>query len=192
VTTIDLTTWAALIGTWALVVGTLSFAYWQLRQTQRLHSATTLLDLREKFYSPRMCQARRELSGWLLTSDRGPEPDNWEVGLFFQLLGSLTHTGALDKRLVWSAFGTWISAYYVFARQPVDLLEQWRKESGDPLIFAEFEWLARQVIEFDRRAVRGPEAPDTLVNDARTVLESETRISDQSIFSIVSPTLPHP
>ena len=173
---IDLTTLAALIATWVLVVGTLVFAYWQLRQTQRLHSATTLLDLRERFYTPRMIQARRELSSWLLRTDRGEEPENWEVGLFFQLLGSLTHTRALEEHAVWQAFGTWLSAYYVFMTQPVNLFDKWRREENDSLIFAEFEWLARRVIELDRKASGAPKGAGPSTDDSRYILEGETRI----------------
>ncbi len=172
----DWITWAALVGTWVLVVGTLAFAYWQLRQTQRLHSASTLLDLRERFFSPRLRQARRELSSWLLRPDRGEEPDNWEVGLFFQLIGSLTHTGALDERLVWSAFGTWITGYFVLITEPADLLGKWRSESHDPLIFAEFEWLAKRMMELDQRASGGPRHVRTPLADARAILESEARL----------------
>lgn len=179
---LDLATWAALIGTWVLVVGTLAFAYWQLRQTQRLHSATTLLDLRERFYNPRMIQARRELSTWLLRRDRGEEPENWEVGLFFQLLGSLTHTRALDRRAVWHAFGTWITGYYAFMTDPVDLFDQWRRESSDPLIFAEFEWLAKQMMELDQRVGGGPRGQRTSMDDARYVLEGESRLSLGATF----------
>ena len=172
----DWITWAALIGTWVLVVGTLAFAYWQLRQTQRLHSATTLLDLRERFFNPRMRQARRELSRWLLRTDREEEPDNWEVGLFFQLIGSLTHSGALDERLVWSAFGTWITGYYVLIVEPVDLLSKWRAQTKDPLVFAEFEWLAGRMMELDQRASGGPRNVRTSLADARDVLENEASI----------------
>src|SRR5215472_1766574 len=141
----DIATWATIVGTWALVVGTLGFAYWQLRQASRLHSATTLLELRERFYSPRMRQARRDLSLWLLKRDRGEEIENWEVGMFFELMGHLVHTGVLEKRMVWNAFGTWISSYHYSITRPTNLLELWRKESGDPLVFAEFEWLAQQM-----------------------------------------------
>jgi hypothetical protein len=177
VTAFDWATWVALIGTWVLVVGTLGFAYWQLRQSQRLHSASTLLDLRERFFNPRMQTARRELSTWLLRPDRGEEPDNWEVGLFFQLIGSLTHTRALDKRLVWHAFGTWITAYYVFMTEPVDLIAGWRAESRDPTVFAELEWLARQMMELDARATHGSRDQRTPVAEARTVLEAERAIA---------------
>lgn len=173
---LDVTNWATILGTWILVVGTLAFAYWQLRQAQRLHSSTTLLDLRERFYSPRMRQARRELSTWLLATERGEEPDDWEVGIFFELMGALTRNRVLEPRMVWHAFGTWIVAYHYYVTTPDDLLTKWRKESDDPLIFAEFEWLAKKMIEYDRRLSPGPGYHRWAVTDAKSVLESESHL----------------
>jgi hypothetical protein len=173
---LDFTTWATILGTWVLVVGTLAFAYWQLRQAQRLHSSTTLLDLRERFYSPRMRQARKELSTWLLRVDRGEEPEDWEVGIFFELMGALTRNRVLERRMVWHAFGVWIVAYHDFMTKPVNLYDRWRKESNDPLIFAEFEWLANQMLEYDRRLSPGPDYHRWAVTDSQSVLESESRL----------------
>jgi hypothetical protein len=172
---IDLTVWVPIIATWVLVVGTLAFAYWQLRQNQRLHSTSTLLDLRERFYGPRLRQARRTLSAWLLQADRVEEPDNWEVAIFFELLGSLTRSRTLEKRLVRNAFGTWITSYYTFITQPVDLLARWRAESNDPLIFADFEWLAKWIISQERRLAPGPHFRESLLEESRYVLEGDSR-----------------
>ncbi len=176
-TSIDLTTWAALIGTWVLVVGTLAFAYWQLRQNQRLHSASTLLDLRERFYGPRMREARRELATWLLKDDRGEEIENWEVGVFFELLGNLTRSGVLDRRMVWKAFGSWVTAYYSLILVPTDYFAKWRTDAKDPLVFADFEWLARKCLELDRRAAGAGGGPRVDVLDARYVLDSEAHLA---------------
>lgn len=173
---IDLTVWVPILGTWVLVVGTLAFAYWQLRQNQRLHSTSTLLDLRERFYTPRLRSARKTLSAWLLSPRHDEEPENWEVAIFFELLGSLTRSRILDRRLVRNAFGTWITAYYTFIVQPVDLLGQWRKESNDPLVFADFEWLARSLIEYERQLAPGPGFQASLEEEARYVLEGDSRL----------------
>lgn len=173
---LDLTIWIPILGTWVLVVGTLAFAYWQLRQNQRLHSTSTLLDLRERFFSLRLRQARKSLSTWLLSERRGEVPDNWEVALFFELLGSLTRSRILQKRLVRNAFGTWITGYYIMINQPVDLFARWRKESNDPLIFADFEWLAKRVIVFEERLAPGPEFERSVLEEAREVIESEARL----------------
>ena len=174
---LDPTLWVPILATWVLAIGTLVFAYWQLRQNQHLHSASTLLDLREQFYGTRIQQARRTLSTWLLGNERDEEPDNWEVGLFFQLLGSLARSGALEPKMVRSAFGTWITGYYTFMVRPVNLLERWRSESHDPLIFADFEWLAHRIIEYERRMAPGPGFDASLREEARYVLEAETRLS---------------
>ena len=173
---IDLSVWIPISATWILVVGTLAFAYWQLRQNQRLHSTTTLLDLRDRFYSQRMRQARKTLGAWLLKTDRGEEPENWEVALFFELIGSLTRSRDLERRLVRKALGTWITGYYTYITQPVDLIGRWRKESNDPLIFADFEWLAKWIIERERRLAPGPEFEQSLLEEARYVLQGESQL----------------
>jgi hypothetical protein len=173
---VDLTVWVPITATWVLVVGTLAFAYWQLRQNQRLHSTTTLLDLRDRFYNLRMRQARKTLSAWLLTTARPEEPDNWEVALFFELLGSLTRSRNLEKGLVRKAFGTWITAYYTYITQPVNLIAQWRNETNDPQIFADFEWLAKWTIERERSLAPSPEFERSLVEDGRYVLEGESQL----------------
>jgi len=173
---IDLGLWIPIGATWVLALGTLAFAYWQLRQNQRLHSTTTLLDLRDRFYGPRMRLARKTLSNWLDQEHRGEEPDNWEVSLFFELMGSLTRSRNLDRRLVRKAFGTWISGYYTLITRPTDLIGQWRKESNDPLIFADFEWLAKYIIEEERHLAPGPGFDDSLVEEARYVLQGESQL----------------
>ena len=173
---LDLATWVTILATWVLAVGTLAFAYWQLRQNQRLHSASTLLDMRERFYSPRLQRSRKSVSTWLLKSDRRDEPTDWEVTFFFELHGSLTRTRNLERRLVRNAFGTWLTAYYTGLTQPVDLIAQWRTEDNDPLVFADFEWLARWIIEEERRLVPTPEARASELEQARYVLEGDSRL----------------
>jgi len=91
-------------------------------------------------------------------------------------MGTLTKEGVLDRRMVWSAFGTWITAYYTFMKEPEDLLARWREESRDPLIFAGFEWLALEMIRFDRRSAPSPAGAGTAITDARSVLENETHL----------------
>jgi len=173
---IDLTIWVPIIATWILVIGTLAFAYWQLRQNQRLHSTTTLLDLRDRFYAERMRQAPKSLAAWLIKKDRVDEAENWEVALFFELLGSLTRSRNLDRRLVRKAFGTWVTSYYSGISQPVDLFQLWRKESNDPLIFADFEWLAKWIITQERRLAPGPGFEQSLQEEAQFVLQGEAEL----------------
>ncbi len=173
----DLATWAALVGTWVLIIGTLSFAYWQMRQTSRINSARTILDLRDRFDSPTMRAARQHLSSVLLTHGPTTEIENFEAALFFQLMGSLTRDQILERRMVWNAFGPWVTGYYYFLTHPVDLVARWREESHDPQIFREFEWLAKEMMQLDRSIASSASGPDTTREDARDVLESESRLA---------------
>jgi len=97
--------------------------------------------------------------------------------VFFELLGSLTHSRILDRRLVRNAFGTWVTSYYNMINSPVDRFALWRKEANDPLIFAEFEWLAKRLVEYERRlAPPGPGFEESLMEEARYVLEGDSRL----------------
>ncbi|MCI4336408.1 MAG: hypothetical protein L3K17_04325 [Thermoplasmata archaeon] len=150
---IDVATWAA-IGAWVLVIGTLVLMYWQTRQAQQLNAANSILTLRERFDSPRMRQARRQLALHLL-SDRKEDLTSVEVATFFELIGALTRRKVLDVDLVWEAFGTWITNYYFALRNPIDLIGRTRSELKDPLVFHEFEWLYQKVMDIDRHSL-GP------------------------------------
>jgi hypothetical protein len=171
----DVATWTAL-GTWALVIGTLILVYWQTRQTQRLNSANAVMTLRERFDSTRMRLARRRLAGELL---RGEPEDltSMEVATFFELVGTLTHQKVLSDTLVWEAFGTWVSSYYLALRSPADRIARTRTDLDDPLIFHEFEWLFNRMIALDRRRLGLAHA--TLVEtdaESRLILSREAAL----------------
>ena len=166
----------SLVGTWVLVLGTLLLMLWQTLQTQKLNSANAVMNLRERFDSPRMRASRRHVSEKLLHQAH-QDISNLEVITFFELVGTLTHRKVLQDDLVWEAFGGWVSAYYWALRHPVDLIGSLRTTMNDPLIFHEFEWLRERVEEIDRRrlgpgAVTGPgEAAD-----AERFLTRETKL----------------
>ncbi len=172
---IALTVWIPILATWVLAIGTLIFAYWQLRQSQRLHSATTLLDLRERFYSARLQRSRRAMSAWLLKPDPHDDPTDWEATFFLELLGSLARSGDLNVKRVRNAFGTWITAYYVCMTRPVDHIARWRTEDSDPTIFADFEWLARRVRDYEHRLTPN-ETAEAEMDRCRYLLEGESRL----------------
>ncbi len=138
----------SLVGTWVLVVGTLILMYWQTRTSQRLNSANAVMALRERFDSPHMRSARRQLAKRILAQG-GDDLSSAEVVTFFELVGTLTHLGVLEPGLVWEAFGSWIVAYYWGIRHPVDLVAQIRTELNDPLVFHEFDWLHDTVVAID-------------------------------------------
>jgi hypothetical protein len=151
--TIDFTELATL-SSWALVVGTLAVLYWQTRQTQQLHSATTVLTLRERFDSPRMRKARVHVSSRLLRNAQD-DISNVEVATFFELVGSMTRRKVLDLDMVWEAFGGWVTNYWWSLRNPVDLIGKIRQDTRDPLVLYSFEWLNNRILEVDRKKLGG-------------------------------------
>ncbi|HTP56368.1 MAG TPA: hypothetical protein VML53_06890 [Thermoplasmata archaeon] len=157
----------SLLGTWALVVGTLALMYWQTRTSQHLNSANAVMALRERFDGGRMRAARRHLSERLLKQEHH-DIASMEVITFFELVGTLTHRKVLDDDLVWEAFGTWATAYYLAIRRPVDMVDQLRRDLNDPLVFHEFEWLYRRLRAVDQRygasSANAPEEPEADVN----------------------------
>jgi len=140
----------SLVGTWVLVVGTLLLMLWQTLQAQKLNSANAVMNLRERFDSPRMRASRRHVSERLLKRAH-QDISNLEVVTFFELVGTLTHRKVLEDDLVWEAFGGWVTSYYWALRNPVDMIGELRTALKDPLIFHEFEWLHGRVKIIDRQ-----------------------------------------
>lgn len=166
----------SLVGTWVLVVGTLLLMYWQTLQAQKLNSANAVMNLRERFDSPRMRASRRHLSERLLKQAH-QDISNLEVITFFELVGTLTHRKVLEDDLVWEAFGGWITSYYWALRNPVDMVGDLRKAMDDPLVFHEFEWLYHRVVAIDRHHL-GPSA-DTgapAAQDAYRFMDRESKL----------------
>lgn len=152
---IDTTTLTA-AAAWAVAIGTVVLLWWQVRVSQHLNSANAVLSLRERFDSPAYRRRRRVLAERLLAGSHD-DINNLEVAAFFELVGSLTHSGVLKPELVWEAFGTWVSGYYRALRDPVDVIGRARTSTKDPLIMHEFEWLFGLVQRIDRKRL-GAEA----------------------------------
>ncbi len=166
----------SLVGTWILVVGTLVLMWWQTRTERALNSANVVMELRERFDSPRMRAARRHLSDHLLRESR-EDITSVEVITFFELVGTLTHRKILDDDLVWEAFGTWITAYHWSLRNPVDLISDIRKRLEDPLVWHEFDWLVHRIDDLDRKSLEdaGVTAGDPSL-EAKRILKSESQL----------------
>ncbi|MCI4351488.1 MAG: hypothetical protein L3K15_08260 [Thermoplasmata archaeon] len=172
----DLALWTA-VGAWVLALGTLFLMYWQTRENRRLNSASTVMDLREKFDSPRMRTARRHLSERLLEG-KVDDITNLEVVTFFELVGAQTFRKILDQEMVWEAFGNWITSYYFALRQPNDLIGHLRETTQDPLIFLKFEWLSKMVDARDRRELGAEHVATThAVDEGRIILQREAKLA---------------
>ncbi|MCI4350242.1 MAG: hypothetical protein L3K15_01840 [Thermoplasmata archaeon] len=172
---IDLVTLTA-IGTWVLVIGTLILMYWQTRQAQRLNSANAVMALRERYDTPQLRRTRRALANSLL-SEPGETFPRAELLTFFELLGVMTHRKLLDRELVWNSFGGWVSSYYFMLTHPHDRIAAVRERMGDPLAFAEFEWLYHTVQAIDRKRL-GPTEANLIESreEARSILHHESEL----------------
>jgi len=164
----------SLVGTWVLVIGTILLMLWQTLQNQKLNSANAVMNLRERFDTPRMRASRRHVSDRLLKQAH-QDISNLEVATFFELVGTLTHRKVLEDDLVWEAFGGWVTSYYWALRNPVDMIGNLRTRMGDPLVFHEFEWLRNRVLLIDRRRL-GPH-PDPGISPG---LEAERFLTRES------------
>jgi hypothetical protein len=115
-----------------------------------------------------------------LLAGRHDDINNLEVAAFFELVGSLTHSRVLNPELVWEAFGTWISGYYVALRGPVDVIGRARTSTKDPLIMHEFEWLFGLVQQIDRKRL-GPQADldESTREESASLLRREAQLEPE-------------
>jgi hypothetical protein len=174
----DIALWAT-IATWVLAVGTLAVLYWQTRQAGQLHSSNAVMELRERFDSPRMRRARRTMSARLLQNDLG-DITSLEVLTFFELMGAQTKRKILDEEMVWEAFGGWITSYYHAMRSPTDRIQQLRETARDPLLFGKFEWLNHRITTLDRKALGSSYAPSVAaVEDSGLYLRREAALETE-------------
>jgi hypothetical protein len=163
---------------WAVAIGTIALLWWQTRITQHLNSANAVLALRERFDSPAYRRRRKVLAQRLL-GRQYEDVTNLEVGAFFELMGSLTHSRVLNRNLVWQAFGVWISGYYTALRSPVDVIGRARTALKDPLIMHEFEWLYHLVEQIDRKKM----GEGANIEEANRI-ESEALLLRESVLEL--------
>jgi hypothetical protein len=167
----DVLTLAIAAATWVVAGGTVFLMWWQMSQQRELNSASTILALRDRYDTPQMRASRKRLSQHLLHSR---EPHDADIGVvrFFEMLGFLTHRRVLDRRMVWNAFGGWVTSYYYLLTHPADRIAEWRKEFHDPMVFAEFEWLSREMMRIDLK-LSGQQSKETRSEDSQGILRNE-------------------
>ena len=171
----NLAFWTA-IATWGLATGTLIILFWQTYLQRRLNSANVVMELRERFDSPRMRRARRTMATQLLQEEVG-DIASLEVATFFELIGAQTARRVLDLDMIWEAFGSWVTSYYTAMRAPIDYIGRFRDSTKDPLFLYKFEWLNDQILLMDRRLL-GPafEASHQAVEEERSLLRREATL----------------
>ncbi len=73
-------------------------------------------------------------------------PDLDEILDFFQIVGSLTRRGALDKNIVWEYYSYWVNNYYVASEQYIKLCQQ-----EFPQTYEDIVWLHKLFIKLENK-----------------------------------------
>jgi hypothetical protein len=159
------------LATVVLVIGTLIVEYLKGRRDRQMSSASSVMELAEKWESSNMIAHRKKLAGALLQTGV-PGQLEYAVLDFFEHIGMNARKHLLEADMVWNSLSVPIMAYYQALRYPQDIFERWRKD--DPLALVEFEWLYGMLlgIECTKRAVP-PEQCYPTPPRVREFLESE-------------------
>jgi hypothetical protein len=70
----------------------------------------------------------------------------WSAVSFFDNLGATVNRGAIDEELVWYRFGWRITRCYIALKDGTKLLENTRKYYDEPLMYEQFELLAKRLL----------------------------------------------
>ena len=126
-------------------------------ERSRLNLEVDLLTrLRDRFESPHFLSRRRAAAKYLI--DNAFVDDDmveveclnravFDVCNFYEELGELQRSGALQAESVWNSFGAMAQAYWLLCKPAI---ERRRQERGDPTMYGEFERLNRLGADLDR------------------------------------------
>ena len=126
-------------------------------ERSRLNLEVDLLTrLRDRFESPHFLSRRRAATKYLI-DNAFVDGDMVEVEClnravfdvcnFYEELGELQRSGALQAESVWNSFGAMAQAYWLLCKPAI---ERRRQERGDPTMYEEFERLNRLGADLDR------------------------------------------
>jgi predicted DNA-binding transcriptional regulator len=146
----DTTLLLALLG---LVIPLLG-VWWQIRKQWLLHSASLVTSLDDRFNSTEWRAYRKQCQERMHAHHKGVKQldlsEYFPVLPFFENIGYLVHTGALDKKMVWNKFGWFIVGYYLALTTPKNILHDIREKEGEATLWEEFEWLYLQCVKLYR------------------------------------------
>lgn len=135
----------------------------QLELQRKSHFVTSLETLSDVWESERMLRVRqaaarslqslepqmRELPDWSKT-----KPINAEIEYileFFDRIGAYQREGALEADPIWEVFSWRIEYYYAMI---IHDLERIREEEGDPLIYNNFEHVAKLMLSKSKKVLK--------------------------------------
>ena len=124
---------------------------WQMKRQWLLHSATLITSLDDRFNSTEWREYRKQCAEKLKDYRFRPTEldlsENFPVLPFFENLGYLVRSGALDQMMVWNKFGRYVVGYYLALTTSKDVIQEVRQKTGDSTLWEEFEWLSKECIK---------------------------------------------
>jgi hypothetical protein len=110
----------------------------QVKQTHFALGVDLLMKLDNEFNSERMVIIRKNIAKEFLENPK--DVYYAEIISFFEKIGMLVKNGALDKKMVWNSFYTWISIYY---HVNYDDINEMREDDGTA--WSEFLYLYKEM-----------------------------------------------
>jgi hypothetical protein len=167
---VDVAGWAALAGVATALLGVVVgvfVVWWQLRRQWLINSANAVTDLADRWTSPEWRAYRQHCARAIRRHLNGEPVDLAED---FQILGLFEHMGllvrrrVLDREMLWSKFGWYITRYHLALTCNESLIDANRSAEGDATLWEEFEWLNKEMLHI--YALRG-----VAIKDARPARE---------------------
>jgi len=141
--------WTAISG--IVLAVTFIAIYRQLRLQRSAAAIEQHSRLLREWHSEAMLRNRLAV---LTAIQDGAEPDHLpeeveNIGNFWEGVSFLVRSGHVDRRLIYSSFGTATRAWWAWLTPTVLL---WRAEENDADTWDDFEWLTRIMDDMDRKA----------------------------------------
>ncbi len=132
-------TWTALVTALVAIVG----LWTQYRQSSFALSVDLIIKLDERFKSEKMIKIRKAAAESILNKTNSNVDDVLE---FFELIGLLIRRGALDEKMVWHTFLTWIDGYWHSTNGYITA-----ERKKDPTLWKDFSYLHKRVSDVQNR-----------------------------------------
>jgi len=147
----DLKTWviiAQIIGVTVAPIGVIVAVcglWWQIRRARLTMNVELTLKLATEFDRNDFRKIRSLAATELKT---GSSKEAEDVFDFFETLGYLVRTGAIEIELAWHMFYEWAHGYWSAGHQQIECRRQERK---DPKLWSDFEFLHKELMKVQRR-----------------------------------------
>jgi hypothetical protein len=132
------------------VLVAISALWWQIRRARVSTNVELVLKFDDKFNREDFRRIRSIAARQFRGSQSADSAE--DVFDFFETLGYLVRTGAIEKELAWHTFYEWVRGYWSVGLQHIQTKRQERK---DPALWADFEYLHKVLLKVQRKTSSG-------------------------------------